>query len=88
MINVEDMKEVQKGIFIPDGEFVMTDDWQWCVNNRGYSCIVDAETRKILIAYRKGIDGIAYAYANFNANISVIGGLPDASGVQLGGLSL
>lgn len=86
MQNVMDMIEVQHGIFVPTVESVLTDDWGWCVSNKGYNCVLDRATKVILFAFSDDVDGVAYAHDNYTEPTYIVGGLPKDDDLILGGV--
>lgn len=85
MQNVKDMKEVEPGIFVPTQTSILTDEDSWCHNNRDYSCVINRDTKEILMAFKYDVNGIAYSLKHFTCPTFNVGGYRNDS-LSLGGL--
>lgn len=69
------MIEIEPGIFLPTKEWTVTDEWSWCVSNRGYNLITNRNTGVVLFAYADNRNGVNFAREHFNVDTYVIGGI-------------
>ena len=77
MQNIKDMKEVEPGIFIPTEKFYVHDTSEWRHENKGFSCMLDKETRQCLTVFRNDVNGIAYSDRNHKVPTFCVGGIDD-----------